>query len=152
MNRQTLYSILINGMFLPSEAKRIINSRKNQFTTEAQDIDALWKSGLIQKAIHSRINFVNNLRAQGWSDRAIQGSISSWYRGRATDSSTFSFLRREYQIPTKEIHTYKLAVRARARAMVGRLGRSTGIPYGKRIVRPSKSTLVVHPQEKFPQF
>jgi hypothetical protein len=153
VDRKTLYSILIKGHFLPTEAKRIAYATVNSYDREKlQDPDVIWQSGLVQKAIRSRTNFVNNLRAQGWSDRAIVGTLSAWYRGRATDSSSWAFLRKEYSIPTKEIHTYKLAVRARAKALVGKLSKATGTPYGRKLPKPSRSNLTVRPQDRFPSF
>ena len=152
MDRQTLFKILVANNFLPREAHRISESTVNQFSKELQDPDVIWKSGLVQKAIRSRRIFVNNLRSQGWSDRAIIGSLSAWYRGRANDSSTWEFLRREYVVKTSEAPHYKLAVRARARALVSKLGKATGVPYGRKLPRPTRSTLVVRPQEQFPSF
>lgn len=154
MEREALYNLLRSNYFLKSEARRIAYSKKNQYSgkDDLQDPDVIWESGLVQKAIRSRKIFVNNLRKLGWSDKAIVGSLSSWYKGRATDSATWEFIRREYKVSTSEVHSYKMAVRARAKALVGKLGRATGVPYGRSLPKPSKSTLNVKPQDRFPQF
>jgi hypothetical protein len=125
----------------------------NQYSSELQDPNVVWESGLIQKALRKRTITVNNLRKLGMNDRQIIGVIAQWYKGKKGDSSTMLFVRAEYQIPTKDIHSYKLAVRARARAMVSKLGKNlSGIPYGHKLPRPTRSTLVVRPQEQFPNF
>jgi hypothetical protein len=152
VERETLFNILRANNFLKSEARRIAYSTVNQYSAELQDVDVIWQSGLVQKAIKSRNIFVNNLRKLGWNDRQIVGTLSAWYRGRASDATTWSFLRREYAVKVSEAPHYKMAVRARARAMVGKLGKVTGFPYGKRLPRPTRSTLVVKPQERFPLF
>jgi hypothetical protein len=138
---------------LPVEARRLAFPKKNQFSSELQNADVLWKSGVIQKALRQRAITVDNLRRSGLNDRQVIGVIASWYRGKKGDSSTWLFVKSTYSVPTREIHSYKTAVRARARAMVSKLGKNAiGLPYGKRLPKPTKSTLVIKPQEQFPNF
>jgi hypothetical protein len=153
MTHEQLYRICLSGHLLPTEARRIAYAKVNQYSSELQNPDKIWESGLVQKALRKRTNTVNNLRKMGVPDRSIIGIISQWYKGKKGDSSSWLFIKDVYNVKPAEIHSYKMAVRARARTLVSKLGKGRlGIPYGRSLPKPTRSTLVVRPQEQFPNF
>jgi hypothetical protein len=133
MTHERLYNICINAGFAPREARVLSFPKKNQYDSSLQDADVIWKSGLIQKAIRSRRNFVNNCKASGLTENQTKMAIKAFYKGQnALDSSPFKFLRLEYMISTQNLSNYALATKLREREQINRVARAVGVRYGKR--------------------
>jgi hypothetical protein len=148
MNRLTL-----NG-FSKWEAKKIAFAKTNQYDNSLQDPEIMWQSGLIQKAIKSRMAYIQNCRKLGWDDATIRRSIKTFYKGQenAGDSAIFRFLKIEYMIPSASVSNYALSVLLRARGQINRVARVMGVRYGKSLpktYKPKPELFVKQPQDNF---
>jgi hypothetical protein len=152
MTRERLFTILRSNGFLSREANKLCNAKKNQYSNERQDIDVLWKSGLIQKAIRSRRSWIKGCRESGLSDNQIKNLIPKFYQGQERDSDFFKWLRQEYMIPSGDISNYQLSIKLRERAQINRVARLVGIRYGKKLpttLRPKPELFVKQPEDNF---
>jgi hypothetical protein len=142
----------LNG-FSKSEARQISRAEKNQYSHERQDADVLWRSGLIQKAIRSRRNWIENCRSIGWTDDEIRRGIMAFSRGHETKSDAFLFLKFEYGIPdVTSISNYQLSLRLRERDRINRVARVFGVRYGRKqpvLRKPKPELFVRQPEDNF---
>lgn len=154
MTHERLYNICLNNGLSPYEARKLSRPKVNQFSSRLQDPDVIWKSGLIQKAIKSRRNFILGMRADGYDDVQIKKAIRMFYKGQEGqgDSAVFRFLKIEYMIPDNRISNYQLSVLLRSRAQINRVARVVGVRYGKKapaLPKPRAELFVKQPQDNF---
>jgi hypothetical protein len=145
--------LTLNG-FSTWEAKKICYAKVNQNSSELQNPDVMWQSGLIQKAIKSRRAYIENCRRAGWDDATIKRSIKTFYKGQedAGDSAVFRFLKIEYTIPSQKVSNYQLSVLLRARGQINRVARVMGVRYGKSLpktYKPKPELFVKQPEDNF---
>jgi hypothetical protein len=154
MTHEKLYNICLNGGLSRYEARKLSKMKVNQNSSRLQDPDVVWKSGLIQKAIRSRRNFILGMRADGYSDPQIKTAIRMFYKGQEGqgDSAVMRFLQLEYMLPDSRISNYQLSVLLRSRAQVNRVARVVGVRYGKKapaLPKPKPELFVKQPQDNF---
>jgi hypothetical protein len=154
MTHERLYNMCLSAGFSKREAKALSFPKVNQYSKELQNADVIWKSGLIQKAIRSRRNFVNNCKSAGFTENQVKTAIKAFYRGQMDqlDSSPMKFLRQEYMLPSNNLSNYALSVKLRERAQINRVARVMGVHYGKKapaLPKPKPELFVKQPQDNF---
>ena len=134
MNATKLADILTKAGFSKREISALTNPTKNQFDSSVQDLNELWKTGLIQKAIKSRVKYIHQCRDEGWSDSEIKKSILAIDRNLESENGIWAFIRLEYSVKTDTRgFSYKLAVRNRTRSLINQTAQGKmGVRYGKR--------------------
>jgi hypothetical protein len=134
MNATKLADILTKAGFSKREIKALVEPTKNQYSAEKQDLNELWKTGLIQKAIKSRVKYIHQCRDEGWSDSEIKKSILAIDRNLESQANgLWAFLRIEYMIPANKSLSYKVAVKNRAKSLINQTAQGKmGVRYGKR--------------------
>jgi hypothetical protein len=154
MTHEKLYNICLNGGLSRYEARKLSYMKVNQFSRAYQDPDVVWKSGLIQKAIRSRRNFILGMRADGFSDPQIKTAIRMFYKGQEGqgDAAVMRFLKLEYAVESAKISNYQLSVLLRSRAQINRVARVVGVRYGKKapaLPKPRAELFVKQPEDNF---
>jgi len=133
MTPEKLDTILKGAGFSKRESDSLISPKRNQYDQSPQDLNELWKTGLIQKAIKSRVKYIHQCRDEGWSNSDIKKSILQIDRNLEANGGLFQWLSIEYAIPANKSLSYKVAVKNRARTLINRTAQDKmGIRYGKR--------------------
>jgi hypothetical protein len=154
MTPEKLYKICVNNGLSPYEARKLSRMKTNQNSNVLQNPDVVWKSGLIQKAIKSRRNFILGMRNDGYNDEQIKKAIRAFYKGQENqgDAAVMRFLKLEYSVESAKISNYQLSVLLRSRAQINRVARVVGVHYGKKapaLPKPKLELFVKQPQDNF---
>jgi hypothetical protein len=113
-----IYNGWRNAGFLPHEARELTLGHSHEF-----DSGSVFNSEPSKKARQSRIEWINLLKKQGWTDAQIRREILDYYvKGR--EKSPWDFIRAEYRDKKKiDFIDYKKKAQIRAKRKTNRLYR-----------------------------
>jgi hypothetical protein len=120
------YTNILRHGFLPFEASSFICARTPD--GEYQNFDAVYNSDVFKKTLESRAKWVVRLNAMQYDRDQIAEEIKHFYNLEG-ERESFSFVKAEYDVATRNPTDYEFAVKMRARTQIGRMSGRYGIRY-----------------------